>query len=95
MADESVATGGTAPSPRAHVARGVHTRVEHESGRWVVYLAVIFDDGVVRHRISDHHTERLARIAAGWIERAADRDIDTPGTTRARPHPDPPGGSGP
>ncbi|MDJ0753896.1 MAG: hypothetical protein QNJ45_10285 [Ardenticatenaceae bacterium] len=68
----------------------VRTEILKENGRWAVYLEVDFyepdADGdqkfqTVRHRIQDYPKERLARIAAEWIRRAAERDI-----------PDPPGG---
>lgn len=65
---------------------GVHTdaRVELESGRWVVYLDTLMVDeqkrpaGVRTSRISDYHTEKAARVAATWMERAARRRIDDP-----------------
>jgi hypothetical protein len=56
----------------------VDTVVSLERGRWVVELAVVFPDGVVRHRINDYPNERHARIAADWIRRTADRDIEGP-----------------
>ncbi|MEO2107545.1 MAG: AP2 domain-containing protein [Actinomycetota bacterium] len=56
--------------------------VEREDGQWVVYLTVLFPDGVVRRRIGQHRTEHLARIAATWIERASNRDVLTPGNQR-------------
>jgi len=55
--------------------------VEREDGQWVVYLTVLFPDGVVRRRISQHRTEHLAQIAATWIERASNRDAATPADT--------------
>lgn len=63
----------------------VATSVEPEQGRWVVYLEVGFwepnaVDNVqtVRHRIQDYPKQRLAEIAAGWIERAAKKDLKQP-----------------
>jgi hypothetical protein len=56
----------------------VDTVVSHERGRWVVEIVVAFPDGVVRHRINEYPTERHARIAADWIRRTADRDIEGP-----------------
>lgn len=57
---------------------GVETHVRNESGEWLVDLAVAFSDGVVRHTVNKYRTEREARIAASWIRRAADRDIEGP-----------------
>lgn len=57
---------------------GVDTFVRCERGRWIVDIAVTFRDGVVRRQVGDYSTEREARIAAGWIRRGADRDIDGP-----------------
>ena len=47
--------------------------VSPERGRWWVDITVPFPDGVVYHRIADYHTAHRARIAAGLIERAANR----------------------
>ena len=66
---------------------GVHSeaRIEHEQGRYVVYLDVYMvnakgePSGVVSRRIQEHATRRKAEIAARWIERAARRD--TPPST--------------
>ncbi len=57
---------------------GVDTFVRNERGRWLVDIAVTFRDGVVRRHVGDYPTEREARIAANWIRRGADRDIDGP-----------------
>lgn len=57
---------------------GVDTFVRHERGRWCVDIAVTFADGVVRRTVGDYPTERQATIAASWIRRGADRDIDGP-----------------
>lgn len=48
--------------------------VEHEDGMWVVHLAVLRPDGVVRHRIRAYADRRHAELAATWMERAANRD---------------------
>jgi hypothetical protein len=58
--------------------------VVHENGRWVVYLEVGFwevDDPAApmktqRQRINDYPNEESARVAARWIERAADRKLE-------------------
>ncbi|MDJ0771345.1 MAG: hypothetical protein QNJ12_21345 [Ilumatobacter sp.] len=57
---------------------GVDTVVRFERGRWVVDIAVTFPEGVVRRTVNDYATEREATIAANWIRRGADRDIDGP-----------------
>jgi hypothetical protein len=57
--------------------------VEKENGRWVVYLDVGFwDPGVEggpmrteRRRIANYPSEERARVAARWIEQAADRSM--------------------
>lgn len=59
-------------------AFAVETYVEQVSGQWVVDLVVIFEDEAVRRRINTYRSERHARIAASWIKRAAERDIDGP-----------------
>lgn len=61
--------------PRAHEAT---CTVVEESGRFVVWMTVLFDDEVVRHRIRDYPTRRAAEIAASMISRTANRDIDLP-----------------
>lgn len=59
-------------------AEGVETVVTEERGRWIVEIVVVFADGVVRRRINDYPTRRRAEIAADWIRRTADRDIEGP-----------------
>jgi hypothetical protein len=59
-------------------AESVETFVFPEKGRWVVEIAVVFPDGVVRHRIDTFHTERRAEISAGLIKRAAERELRGP-----------------
>lgn len=54
------------------------TEIIPERGQWAVDVIVIADDGVVRRRISTYRTEKLARISANLIRRAADRDIAGP-----------------
>lgn len=69
---------------RDHVERfegppiGVDTVVRCERGRWLVDIVVAFRDGVVRRQVGDYSSEREARIAASWVRRGADRDIDGP-----------------
>lgn len=49
--------------------------IKPERGRWVIGLDVLFDDGVVSHRVMDFHNHDLAMRAADWIERCANRDM--------------------
>lgn len=55
--------------------------VEFERGRWVVYLDLGFSSEgssaihVERRKITDYSSPGQARVAAAWIERAADRDL--------------------
>lgn len=65
-------------APDVSGAEGVETFVFPEKGRWVVEIAVVFADGVVRHRIDTFHTQRRAEISAGLIKRAAERELRGP-----------------
>ena len=56
----------------------VETEVIPERGQWAVDIIVMSGDGVVRKRITTYRTEKLARISADLIRRAADRDIAGP-----------------
>lgn len=56
-------------------ARAVDAVVVPERGQWAVDVVVVFDDGVVRRRISTHRTRRRADLAADLIKRAAERDL--------------------
>ena len=47
-------------------------------GRWKVEIVVIFPDEAVRRTINHYRTQRHAEIAASWIKRAAQRDIEGP-----------------
>lgn len=66
------------PPGTGRPALAVETYVVEERGRWVVELVVVSADGAVRRRINDYPTRRHADIAASWIKRAADRDIEGP-----------------
>lgn len=66
---------GTHP-PEAAIA--VDTFVSEERGRWFVDIVVVFADGAVRRRVNDYPSRRRAEIAADWIKRTADRDVDGP-----------------
>ena len=59
-------------------AIAVETHIAERSGRWVVEIAVIFPDGAVRRTVNEYPSKRHAEIAARWIKRAADRDIQGP-----------------
>jgi len=60
------------------VALAVETYVVEESGRWAVEIVVMFPDEAVHRRINDYPTKRHAEIAATWMKRAAQRDIEGP-----------------
>lgn len=64
----------TRPPTGWHQAHQVEAVVVPERGQWAVELIVVFDDEVVRRRIDTYRTERLARISADLIKRAASRD---------------------
>ena len=66
------------PSSGDDAAIAVETFVIERSGRWVVEIVVIFPDEAVRRTVNDYPTKRRAEIAAGWIKRAAERDIEGP-----------------
>jgi hypothetical protein len=59
-------------------AHDVQTVIVHERGRWAVEVVVVFDDGVVRKRIDTYPTEARARLSAGLIKRAAERELRGP-----------------
>ena len=65
-------------SPDVSGAESVETFVFLERGRWVVEIAVVFPDGVVRHRIDTFHTKARAEISASLIKRAAERELRGP-----------------
>jgi hypothetical protein len=74
----SVSRSDERPDHFAGRPLAVDTAVRHERGRWMVDLTVVFADGVVRNTINDYPTEREATVAADWIRRSADRDVDGP-----------------
>jgi hypothetical protein len=59
-------------------AIAVETYVSEASGRWMVEIVVIFPDEAVRRTVNHYRTKRQADIAASWIKRAAQRDIEGP-----------------
>lgn len=59
-------------------AIAVDTFVSLDAGRWKVEIVVIFPDEAVRRTINHYRTQRQAEIAASWIKRAAQRDIEGP-----------------
>ena len=80
MADDQDFRQRTAPreDSSADDALDVQTIVVPERGRWAVEIVVLFADGVVRRRIDTFPTEARARLSAGLIKRAAERDIRGP-----------------
>ena len=74
-AEESVSDQ---PARSGDEAIAVETFVSLDSGRWKVEIVVIFPDEAVRRTINDYRTRRHAEIAASWIKRAAQRDIEGP-----------------
>ncbi|MEM9042712.1 MAG: hypothetical protein AAGD33_22740 [Actinomycetota bacterium] len=71
---------GTAARPpgTGEQAIAVDTTVREVRGRWVVEIVVVFPDEAVHRTVNDYPTRRHAEIAAQWIRRAADRDIEGP-----------------
>jgi hypothetical protein len=59
-------------------ALAVETIIVEERGQFVVEIAVVFANGIVRKRIDTHRTRRRAEIAAKLIKRAAERDLKGP-----------------
>jgi hypothetical protein len=55
-----------------------YSRIEREAGMWVVYLDVLFTDGVARRRIAAYASRAQAEMSAKWMQRVADRDLDGP-----------------
>lgn len=69
----------TNPQPTGtHQAYTVETVVVPERGQWAVDIIVLFDDEVIRKRISTYRSERLARISADLVRRTAEREITGP-----------------
>lgn len=71
------------PTPAASTRSGdeaiaVETFVSESNGRWVVEIVVVFPDEAVRRTVNNYRTKRHADIAASWIKRAAQRDIEGP-----------------
>ncbi len=52
----------------------VTTEVVEERGRFVVLLHVLFPDGVVTHRLGEHHTRARAEQAARIFKSTAERE---------------------
>lgn len=55
-----------------------YARIEREAGMWVVYLDVLFVDGIARRRIAAYASREKAEVSARWMQRVADRDLDGP-----------------
>lgn len=69
-------SGATSRSGDEAIA--VDTFVSEDAGRWKVEIVVIFPDEAVRRTVNHYRTRRHAEIAASWIKRAAQRDIQGP-----------------
>ena len=59
-------------------AIAVDTVVSEERGRWYVEIVVVFADEALRRRVGGYRSRRHAEIAAQWIRRGAERDIEGP-----------------
>ncbi len=77
MSDDREPEGGR-PAGTGDEALAVETYVVEERGRWRVEIVVVFPDEVVRRSVGDYRSRREAEIAASWIRRAADRDVEGP-----------------
>jgi hypothetical protein len=66
------------PGRSGDEAIAVETFVSQDAGRWKVEIVVIFPDEAVRRTVNHYRTQRHAEIAASWIKRAAQRDIEGP-----------------
>ena len=65
------------PAP-GEPAIAVETFVREERGQFTVDIVVMFPDGGVTRSVNSYRTRRHAEIAASWIKRAAQRDIEGP-----------------
>jgi len=61
--------------PPGEEALAVDTHVVRDSGRWIVYLDVVFASGSVRRRVGDWPDERRAMVAAREVLRNAARRL--------------------
>ena len=52
--------------------------VREEAGEWFVDIAVITPEGVERHVVNKYRSKQHAAVAASWIERGANRDVEGP-----------------
>lgn len=59
-------------------AHGVETVVELDRGRWTVDVVVVFQDGLIRHRIDSFRSRARAEVSARLIKRAAERELGGP-----------------
>lgn len=75
--DDETPDGGPSGRPTGP-AIAVDTFVEERNGRWSVDIVVVFADQAVRRTVNHYPTKRHAEIAASWIRRGADRDIEGP-----------------
>ncbi|MGH3794541.1 MAG: hypothetical protein ACRDSP_06590 [Pseudonocardiaceae bacterium] len=77
-AGDDGSAGDRRPAGAPSRALGVDTVIYLEKGRWAVDIIVLFDDGVVRHRIETYPTKERAEISARLIKRGAERDVRGP-----------------
>jgi hypothetical protein len=47
------------------------TFVIYEQGYWTVYIEVIFDDVIQRHKVGTYYSEAKAKIAAHYMKESA------------------------
>jgi len=70
--------GGELPAAEGGPPLAVETYVVEDRGQWAVEIVVIFPDEVIRRTVNCYRTRRHAEIAASWIKRGANRDIEGP-----------------
>lgn len=61
--------------PYVEEALAADAHVEHERGRWIVYLDVVLASGSVRRKVGDYPKQSQAEQAGRIIERNARRFI--------------------
>jgi hypothetical protein len=64
--------------PPGEPAIAVETVIKEDRGQYLVEIVVVFADGVVNRTVNQYRTRRHAEIAASWIKRGAERDIEGP-----------------
>lgn len=84
MTDDGTPDDGVPHPPEDALA--VETYVDEQRGQWIVSIAVVFADGVVRREIGTYRSRRRAEIAASWVKRGAERDHTACQSSDAAPH---------